>query len=192
MKRLLLLSLSLLAAIVTSATRITEQEALQRAQQFLQGKAISTPQQALSLKRAIRHNSFQNLYIFNVENGGGFVIVAGDDNMPEILGYSEKGSLVPGKIPANVMGLLSYYEKVGAVADKLPASNRQASNVAIPRLLSTQWDQGAPYNQYCPMVEGGYSSAFTKFSTSDSVSCWAVAKSSLTTMTSNWGAKVNS
>ena len=155
MKRLLLLSLSLLAAIVTSATRITEQEALQRAQQFLQGKAISTPQQALSLKRAIRHNSFQNLYIFNVENGGGFVIVAGDDNMPEILGYSEKGSLTPGKIPANVMGLLSYYEKVGAVADKLPASNRQASNVAIPRLLSTQWDQGAPYNQYCPMVEGG-------------------------------------
>lgn len=154
MKRILSLFICLLVVIASFAAKITEEQALQRARQFLQGKSIASPQKARSLRRAVRDNGFQNFFIFNVENEGGFVIVAGDDQLPEILGYAERGSLTPGRIPANIMGLLNYYEKVAAAVGKPVAARNKAAKPEIGHLLATQWDQGAPYNQYCPMAAG--------------------------------------
>lgn len=40
------------------------------------------------------------LYIFNRGNDQGFVIISGDDCMPYVLGYTEKGGLRPANSPA--------------------------------------------------------------------------------------------
>ena len=84
MKRTLLLLLCVAVGLAVNAKEITRQQALQKAQQFMQGKQFTAV-----TNRAQGQNQTQEpqgYYVFNAEAGGGFVIVAGDDRMPEILG----------------------------------------------------------------------------------------------------------
>ena len=69
-----------------NAEVVTRQQALQKAQQFMGGKQFSEPAQR---RGQMLSSSSAAYYVFNAESEGGFVIVAGDDRMPEILGYSE-------------------------------------------------------------------------------------------------------
>lgn len=72
------LFLLMLFVLGVSAQPISEQEALQKAQRFLKGKNFVTSGSQRQLRRAARVNPYQHLYLFNVENNGGFVIVSGD------------------------------------------------------------------------------------------------------------------
>ena len=83
MKKLTFLLISLFACLTVFAEKVTEQQALQIAQKFMQGKQFKQQ----NLRRAPSEISNNAYYVFNVENNGGFVIVAGDNRMPEILGY---------------------------------------------------------------------------------------------------------
>ena len=84
MKKLTLLLIGLFISLGSFAGDVTEAEALQKAQQFMQGKQFKHK----NLRRAPSKNvESKAYYVFNVENNGGFVIVAGDDRMTEILGY---------------------------------------------------------------------------------------------------------
>ena len=59
----------MMLALGVSAQPISEQEALQKAQQFLQGKNIVCPQG--HLRRAAKAHPYKHLYLFNAENNGG-------------------------------------------------------------------------------------------------------------------------
>ena len=48
-------------------------------------------------------------YIFNASSNG-FIIVAGDDNVTPILGYSDKGAFDPSNLPQNVAKWLEGYK----------------------------------------------------------------------------------
>ena len=50
-------------------------------------------------------------YVFNNGENKGFTIVSGDDLMPEIVGYSDKGSFSEGNMPANMKSFLMAYEQ---------------------------------------------------------------------------------
>ena len=52
---------------------------------------------------------FQHLFVFNVE-GGGFVVVSGDDRTRPVLAYSESGSFESSDMPEALTGWLSLYE----------------------------------------------------------------------------------
>lgn len=55
-------------------------------------------------------------YIFNFADQAGYVIVSGDDCMPEIVGYSDRGSLNTDSLPENLKSfLIAYRETVEAV-----------------------------------------------------------------------------
>ena len=92
------------------AGEVTEEQALLKAQKFMQGKQFKQKniRRAPSLGQSIKDNAF---YVFNVENNGGFVLVSSDDRMPDILGYSESGNLNPESASCNVKWLLNYYNK---------------------------------------------------------------------------------
>ena len=155
MRKLLLLILTLfIANMAVMAGRVSEAEALQKAQQFMQGKNFVQKQ----LRRAPSLDASKNAYyVFNAENSGGFVIVAGDDRMPDILGYSEKGTLNPETASCNVKWLLNYYNKVVThLTDKdiEEAPARRAALAPVSPLITTTWDQGYPYNELCPIYEG--------------------------------------
>lgn len=135
------------------AQPISEQEALQKAQQFLQGKNIVSPQG--HLRRAAKAHPYKHLYLFNAEDNGGFVIVSGDSRAREILAYSEEGSLDYGEMPDNMKWWLGLYDETIAniPADSAPieeTSQRRASKADVSPMMSYSWSQNYPYNYYCP------------------------------------------
>ena len=156
MKKLTLLFISLFTFLTMFAGEVTEAEALQKAQQFMQGKSF----QQKNLRRAPSKNvESKAYYVFNADNNGGFVIIAGDDRMPEILGYADHGNIDMRHLPCNMEWLMSCYtnmiDSLNAYGVNRKWSSRRANNYAkIDPLITTKWGQGAPYNKYCPEVEG--------------------------------------
>ena len=158
MRKLLLLILTLfIADLAVMAGSVSETEALQKAQQFMQGKLFKQK----SLRRAPSINAKDNAYyVFNVENNEGFVIVSGDDRMTEILGYAETGQFDMEEAPSNIKWLLNFYQQFTDSIRKSPTkaypSQRRASDnkTNITPLVQTQWGQFAPYNNMCPKVGG--------------------------------------
>lgn len=117
---------------------------MQKAQQFMQGKQFKQK----NLRRAPSKNSEQNaFYVFNVENNGGFVIVAGDDRMTEILGYSDKGNVNLDSIPEQMKWLLdgyqTIYKKLSTSTDNTPKA-RRTTRANVEPLLSTTWGKRIP------------------------------------------------
>lgn len=96
-------------------------------------------------------------YVFNAENEEGFVIVAGDDRLPDILGYSEHGTLNPDKAPDNVKWLLDYYTKVVkslSIESDTESPSMRSAKPAIRPMITTTWGQAAPYSDLCPVQNG--------------------------------------
>ena len=96
-------------------------------------------------------------YIFNVDNNGGFVIIAGDDRMPEVLGYAHKGALDVSNAPDGLKWLLGYYEEIAHHLDKSQQPTHHSTRTeraAISPLMATEWGQDYPYNAQCPTVNG--------------------------------------
>ena len=112
---------------------------------------------------------FSNLYIYNADKG--FVVMAADDRVQPILGYSLTGHFRVKDMPSNVRGWLQGYndEIQFAVENnaKASAETKQQwhdlengvkgtkATVVVEPLLYTQWDQGDPYYNLCPTATSG-------------------------------------
>ena len=163
MRRKVLLSLvSVFAAATVNAAPITLKQAAKNVRSFLSArpamKFAAAPVTAASHNDAV----VQPYYIFNVGNDGGFVIASGDDATYTILGYSSTGSIDVNNIPENMQAWLDGYAReiehiqklnLPARVEKRAYSNNRKN---IPALLSTQWDQGFPYNKETPDFNDGY------------------------------------
>ena len=155
MKRLLHIQflLVLLLALGYSplqAKRITQWQAQQQAYSFW-GKQM--PQKAKAKSRtAITASPSDAYYVFN-NDAGGFVIIAGDDAVTPVLGYTSTGSFDAENLPDGLKDLLKSYERqIAALGDNYVA-NQTATRAAFTgeKLLKTaEWNQMAPFNKYTP------------------------------------------
>lgn len=155
MKRLLHIQflLVLLLALGYSplqAKRITQWQAQQQAYSFW-GKQM--PQKAKAKSRtAITASPSDAYYVFN-NDAGGFVIIAGDDAVTPVLGYTSTGSFDAENLPDGLKDLLKSYERqIAALGDNYVA-NQTATSAAFTgeKLLNTaKWNQNAPFNKYTP------------------------------------------
>lgn len=107
-------------------------------------------------------------YMFDNGGGRGFVIVSGDDRLPEVIGYATQGALLENDMPIQLKSLLDAFEKeygklVGddtrmerATAErKALAQSFLAANVNVAPLLGDiQWGQSTPFNDLCPTSGG--------------------------------------
>ena len=59
----------------------------------------------------ISTRSFDNFYIFNLNDNQGWVIISGDDAVIPVLGYSKNGSFETDKLGPNTLELLKGYEE---------------------------------------------------------------------------------
>lgn len=154
MKKLLLLLVCTLAGLSVQAESVSEQEALQKAQLFMQDKVFKQN----GMRRApMKDGKTPAYYIFNAEKNGGFVIVSGDDRMKDILGYAKNGSLDLDRLPDNLKWLLDYYSQIVSTLPAERGNRAIAASTSRPELqplVTTTWDQGAPYNAHCPEVNG--------------------------------------
>lgn len=102
-----------------------------------------------------------NLYVFTPANGNGFVIVAGDDCLPEILGYSDNNRFVKDSIPPQLQAIFQRYGKYiqtysGKLLSSTAPKTRGGSAIA-PLLGDIMWDQNEPYNQLTPTINKKHS-----------------------------------
>ena len=155
MKRLLHIQflLVLLLALGYSplqAKRITQWQAQQQAYSFW-GKQM--PQKAKAKSRtATTASPSDAYYVFN-NDAGGFVIIAGDDAVTPVLGYTSTGSFDAENLPDGLKDLLKSYERqIAALGDNYVA-NQTATRTGFTgeNLLNTaKWNQKAPFNKYTP------------------------------------------
>lgn len=132
------------------AKRITQWQAQQQAYSFW-GKQM--PQKAKAKSRAATTASRSDAYYVFNNDAGGFVIIAGDDAVTPVLGYTSTGSFDAENLPDGLKDLLKSYERqIAALGDSYQA-NQTATRAGFTgeKLLKTaEWNQMAPFNKYTP------------------------------------------
>lgn len=155
-KRLLCFAASLAAVITATAGPVSPRQAMTR----LTGSAAirSTGTQAPTSLRLAELNPLQAdschaLYIFTDETGG-YYIAPTDDNAPALLGYGK--GLDPQDIPSNMLAWLAGYSRQveWLAANPQAAAPKAAVHAEIAPLVTTKWNQSAPYYNQCPMHNG--------------------------------------
>ena len=144
--------LAVASAVVASAAPVNENQALSAASRFMSGKSL-TP---VTLQRANRapgqQATAQAYYVFNAQASEGYVIVAGDDRVPAVLGYSDNGTFDPANVPPAMQALLDGYAAQIAGLPQDAQAPQQVSRTPIRPLLHSIWGQGEPFNYYLPFT----------------------------------------
>ena len=152
--------LALLLTQTVAANPITSQQAMQNALSFLGNKGISNNRSTLrlatpSLTEAKATSAY---YVFNIGNNEGFVIAAGDDSAPAVLGYAEDGAVDMDNLPNNMKVWLEEYarqiEYIQNYGGTKKSGRTLTSFPAIEPLLTSKWGQSYPYNLNCPSYFG--------------------------------------
>jgi hypothetical protein len=178
MKQFYLFTTFLIISCLAFGKEIDENTAKQVGRSFLVNSTNSpTLKSTVSLKIAYRAGGKSGssasvkastyYYVFNVDSKG-FVIVAGDDDVTPILGYSDESTFDPAHIPENVAKWLEGYKSevryilenhVKATAEITEAWTRlrngqgystRATEKSVTPLVQTKWDQSPYYNDLCP------------------------------------------
>ena len=163
MKSLLTTLLAVAISATTFANPIDQQKAKNIASQYL------VPGHSMNLvKRAIRSGTHRvsalvaetaPYYVFSRGENQGYVIVAGDDCLPEILGYTESGNFNEANLPPTLKYMLEVWQNMVENAqanetntprDLSKAPALTATRESISPLTTSHWHQTGPYNDLCP------------------------------------------
>ena len=138
-----------------NAKPISRAQALQQAAQFMKQQHDGRRLSPVSLAAAGTTTEDNcPYYAFNRGNGNGFVIIAGDDAVAEsVLGYTDNGQFDYDQLPPNMKEWLDDYARQIEWLATHPvqgAVRRVSTHPAVAQLMSSKWNQGAPYNDECP------------------------------------------
>jgi PKD repeat protein len=131
---------------------------------FATGKTDFTVSDAVVYQK----DNLNTFYVFTF-NAGGFILVAADDAVMPILGYSDNETFDKENIPANAAAWYeSYSEEIKYIVDshldntqtlvewnKIRNDQLPSLKLVVTPLCSTTWDQGCYYNTLCPVASGG-------------------------------------
>lgn len=166
------LGVLLLSATRAEAQQRSEAEALSIAQRTMERVGlVATSAQLAAARTAQRpeESATASYYVFNGDDDSGFVIVAGDQRLPDVVGYSLQGAFSTDDLPPALQSFLDAY---ATWADSLAAGNAEAlrlaemskalqstslqSQVVSPLLGGIVWGQGEPFSNLCPTLSGSH------------------------------------
>ena len=161
-KSLTLLAAMGLMAFNAMSGNIDANAARSAATRFLQQNKNVSFRASTNLKLAhaeassIEGNAY---YVFNID-GGGWVIIAGDDRAKQVLAYGDKGNIDMNDLPGNMKDYLNLYknqieEMQNYKGEVIPMKATNRSTVVEP-LTKSIWGQSNPFNRQCPQVSDGY------------------------------------
>jgi hypothetical protein len=178
MKKLLLVAVLAGTSGIATAKHVDMQTAKSVGLHFLESKvgqgATSTSLELVYTAKAA--DGKDCYYVFNAGDKA-FVMVAADDQVKPVFGYSTETSFDVNNIPSNATGMLDDYKHQieYVVANNVPATAAISSNWDILKsgtnvaqrttagvtpvlpLILTKWNQNPLYNQLCPMDNGALS-----------------------------------
>lgn len=180
MKKTLLFLLSLLTLNI-SAKRVSSEDAFNAAHNFLDRiSVINLKSSKLYNIKPVDLSPFinstktkstkisQSYYVYDINEGEGFIIMSGNNLAKPILGFSMHTSIDPNNLPDAFIELLGQYDNEIEIAsqqnsrselnekqweDLLSGSVSSKSTYVysdIPPLITTKWSQSPYYNKLCP------------------------------------------
>ena len=129
-------------------------------------------QENIDFSTNLKSTSIPCYYVFNVNDNDGFVIVSADDCTTPVLGYSFTGGYNENQPPAFIEWMDHYKEQI----TEMKTNNLKSIDITnsdwskylkkesieadvtmdeVPPLLTTTWNQGCYYNEFCPEDEEG-------------------------------------
>jgi len=171
MRKLLLLLLSVLPAALW-ADNVPQQRARALAERFFERRGVATRSGSVVLQwdgesDKTRSSAEPTFYLYT-HSSGGFVIVAGDDCVEPILGYSTDGTYDASNLNMRNWMLeirdgINYLRSQGREAapdvkaqwsDGSAAQTRAMTTRSSKSYETAQWNQDTPYNDLCPTLDG--------------------------------------
>ena len=176
----LMLFLAFVSRNETFAQEVSRSTAKRVAETFLNKNVRGGRGAHIQLQDITVETEFQNFYIFSADSG--FVIVAADERVTPILGYSKTNRFVTEDMPDNLRCWLKGYDEQiqYAVDNQLPPSEKDVrqwndlktgqcgvlqTRITVGPLIETLWgqrgytngssgDEIELYNQQCPKIAG--------------------------------------
>ena len=159
MKKIIFLFAVVFTALQMSAADVTPSQAQAAANAFLRKQvaaghikaAAASNLQLVKAEASVAKPAAVDYYIFN--SAKSYVVVAGDDEAPQILMYGDHGSLDVNNIPPAMQWLLNKYKyqidglKAGTM---VPVKLPKYATTPVAPLVNANWDQSSPYNNQCP------------------------------------------
>ncbi|MCQ2335137.1 MAG: C10 family peptidase [Paludibacteraceae bacterium] len=178
MKKIWLVISTIIACLSVNAQQISETEAMATAQRFLHRASTNGLNQAPARENVSLELAYTQVregktlyYVFNEQDADkGFIIVGGDQSSTEILGYCNQKAFVYDSLPPSMQWWLSQYDEqisrsirmretahiaykpLSAEAEQVPQRAAAQTQTVVAPLMSTEWNQGYPYNANLPWI----------------------------------------
>ncbi len=171
MKRIILLLLLVLPAVLR-ADNVPQQRAKALAERFFECRGMQTRSGSVTLQwdgesEQTRSGAEPAFYLYT-HSSGGFVIVAGDDCVAPVLGYSTDNGYDPSNLNMRNWMLeirdgINYLRSRGYEADASVKAQWNDGSADQTRAMTTRsslsyetaiWNQDTPYNNLCPTLDG--------------------------------------
>ncbi len=161
---------ALLCAFISQSVKanpISLKQSQKIAQQFVKGQfgepvLVNKAIRKNGRKLADKYQTSSPYYIYSRGEGLGFVIISGDDALPEVLGYTEGGDFNENDLPPFLKWYLDYYGQMIEAAQshqapryEMPPAHATADRADVAPLIKTHWHQNSPYNDKCPTRRDG-------------------------------------
>lgn len=100
-------------------------------------------------------------YVYNIGSERGYVMISGDDLLPEVIAYADAGAFLPDEEQPE--HIASFFAQVRAALHALvergepvemPRTSQLRPEGVPPLLGDIQWGQGYPFNTLCPDKNG--------------------------------------
>lgn len=171
---LLIVGLTLFQILAWAGPRsFLQAQAIAERQAALQGivmdqQQVSKARKQYQLNSSSSSETATSYYVFDNGSDKGFTIVSGDDELPEIVGYSAHGNSENLMKTEGCAAFLKAYQKFVAAFNQgdakarkilaeqraLKADTRYQQPKIAPLLGDIAWDQLTPYNKMCPKYKG--------------------------------------
>lgn len=171
MKKLFhIITVLLILAVPVRAELVRPDAAARYAKGVLGMSELPAPANTNPMRSASRdgRNDAPEYYVFNNPDGG-WVIIAADDRVTPVIGYSDEGVFNTSGIPDNLQWWMDGVARVindvretgtdapasvRAAWESLRAGNNPAAGVPGKYLPTALWRQTEPYNDLCPIAKG--------------------------------------
>ena len=158
------LLLLFLQTLSIQAREVSPEEALSVARRYVRISEQTQHEVRMRTKALLQSTPY---YIYNDAGGNGFVIVASNDAMGEVLAYSTSGAIDTARLNPEVRFLLQSYRDVYRQLKNNPQLTTQAphapkpADVVLP-LIKSRWGQGEPYNKLTHYYTGCVATAMAQ------------------------------
>ena len=157
MKKYIMLMAAVMLLLTAQGQKLTPREIEDNAREW----GLKMGKKAPVMMQRVELEGVESLAVYNYKDGG-FVIVSGDGRARPVLGYSHRGSVNAGALPANVKYWLQEYQRQMDSLDMVDseyltprkwsrAGAKDGYPDSVAPLLETEWTQARHgYNSLVP------------------------------------------